>query len=67
MFVDGVGAFDLISRSTMLTGLRDAPGCDSALPFVLQFYGRPSKCIWEDEQGRSMKCSRAKLVNKATH
>ena len=51
MSVDGVGAFDLISRSAMLTGLRDAPGCDSALPFVLQFYGRPSKHIWEDEQG----------------
>ena len=51
MSVDGVGAFDLISRSAMLTGLRDAPGCDSALPFVLQFYGRPSKYVWEDEQG----------------
>ena len=50
MSVDGV-AFDLISRSAMLTCLRDAPGCDSALPFVLQFHGRPSKFIWEDEQG----------------
>ena len=34
----------------MLTGLRDAPGCDSALQFVLQFYGRLSKYIWDDEQ-----------------
>ena len=67
MSVDGVGTFDLISRSAMLTGLRDAPGCDSALPFVLQFYGRPSKYIWEDEQGEVHECSTAKVVNKATH
>ena len=49
--VDGIGAFDLISRAAMLTALRDAPGCDKALPFVRQFYGRPSKCFWEDDYG----------------
>ena len=49
--VDGVGAFDLISRATMMTALRDAPGCDRALPFVLQFYGRPSMYFWEDDLG----------------
>ena len=47
--VDGVGAFDLISRSAMLQGLKDAPGCERALPFVLQFYGRPSTYLWEDD------------------
>ena len=27
----------------------DAPGCERALPFVLQFYGRPSTYLWEDD------------------
>ena len=35
--VDGVGAFDLISRGSMLEGLRSISGGDSVLPFVLQF------------------------------
>ena len=49
--IDGIGAFDLISRAAMLTVLKDAPGCDRALPFVHQFYGRPSSYIWEDDSG----------------
>ena len=49
--VDGVGAFDLISRAAMMTALRDAPDCDPALPFVLQFYGRPSMYFREDDLG----------------
>ena len=32
--IDGVGAFDLISRGAMLQGLRSVPGGDSILPFV---------------------------------
>ena len=43
--IDGIGAFDLISRAAMLTASKDAPGCDRALPFVRQFYGRPSSYI----------------------
>ena len=49
--IDGIGVFDLISRAAMLTALKDAPGCDRALPFVRQFYGRPSSYIWEDDSG----------------
>ena len=49
--IDGIGAFDLISRASMLTALKGALGCDRALPFVHQFYGRPSSYIWEDEAG----------------
>ena len=33
----------------MPQGLKDASGCQRALPFVLQFYGRPSKYLWEDD------------------
>ena len=49
--IDGVSAFDLISRGAMLTGLRSVPGGDSALPFVVQFYGNPSSYLWEDDVG----------------
>ena len=42
--VDGIGAFDLISRATML-------GAGQALPFVRLFYGQPSQCLWADDMG----------------
>ena len=51
MSVDGVGAFDLISRASMMSAVRKAPGCGDAVPFVLQFQGQPSSYIWEDELG----------------
>ena len=49
--IDGVGAFDLISRRAMMTALHRMPDGDSILPFVLQYYGRPSTHLWEDENG----------------
>ena len=49
--VDGVGAFDLISRNSMLQGLLSLEQGDQILPFVRQFYGRPSTHIWEDDMG----------------
>ena len=49
--VDGVGAFDLISRSAMMQGLVDMPDGVNFLPFVRMFYGTPSKFLWEDELG----------------
>ena len=49
--VDGVGAFDLISRASMLEGLRAMEGGDSVLPFVSQFYSSASTYIWEDDVG----------------
>ena len=36
--IDGIGAFDLISRGAMLDGLRSVASGDSVLPFVVQFY-----------------------------
>ena len=35
--------------ASMLTALKDALGCDRALPFVRHFCGRPSSFLWEDE------------------
>ena len=42
--VDGLGAFDLVSRKAMLQGPK-------LFPFVRTFYGQPSVFLWEDEVG----------------
>ena len=49
--IDGISAFDVVSRRAMLEGLQTVAGGDSALPFVLQFYGSASSCLWEDQEG----------------
>ena len=40
--IDGVGAFDLVSRNAMMEGLLRMEGGDRILPFVRLFYGDPS-------------------------
>ena len=49
--IDGIGAFDSISRAAMLQSLRDLPGASSILPFVMLFYGEASSYIWENDAG----------------
>ena len=49
--IDGVGAYDLISRNAMLEGMSSVPGGDRLLPFVRHFYGSPSTYLWEDQEG----------------
>ena len=49
--VDGVGAFDLVSRNAMLQGLGNMIGGAQVLPFVRLFYSDPSTYVWEDEFG----------------
>ena len=51
MSVDGIGAYELISRDIMLSALRDLDGGGEILPFVSSLYGRPSCYLWEDELG----------------
>ena len=51
MSVDGVGAFDLVSRNAMLRGLMSLPSGGRLLPFVRMFCGQPSVFLWEDETG----------------
>ena len=46
--VDGVGAYDLISRSALLEGLLRMENGDQILPFARCFYGSPSTYLWED-------------------
>ena len=48
---DGISAFDLISRKSMLEGLCRIPGGEQVLPFVRMFYGSPSVHLWEDDSG----------------
>ena len=48
--IDGVSAYDLISRESMLTGLRNVVGGNAALP-PCGCSGRPSVCLWEDHLG----------------
>ena len=49
--VDGVSAYDSISREAMLTGLVNVEGGRAALPFVRMFHGRRSEFLWEDDSG----------------
>ena len=49
--IDGIGAYDLISRNSMLEGLLTMEEGDQVLPFVQSFYGSPSTYLWEDEMG----------------
>ena len=49
--IDGVGAYDLISRTAMLEGLLRMEGEDQILSFVRIFYWTPSTYLWEDELG----------------
>ena len=49
--VDGIGAYDLMSRNAMMRGLRHVVEGDRILPFVRAFYGKPSSYIWEDDVG----------------
>ena len=49
--IDGIGAFDLVSREAMLRGLLSVEGGDTVFPFVRQFYGTPSTYLWQDDDG----------------
>ena len=51
MSIDGIGAFDLISRNSMLEGLLRMEDGVQLLPFVRCFYGSPSTYLWGDEMG----------------
>ena len=39
--IDGISAFDMISRESMSRGLLEVEGGGAALPFVRTFYGSP--------------------------
>ena len=51
--IDGISAYDSISRAAMLDGLSNVNGGDAVLPFVLQFHAQPSEYHWMDDYGRN--------------
>ena len=53
MSIDGISAFDLISRSAVMQGIQKVHG--AAVPFVSMFYGTASTYLWEDDEGTTHK------------
>ena len=47
--VDAVGAFDHVSRGSMLDALHGHPELQPLLPFARQFYASPSSYTWIDD------------------
>ena len=49
--IDGIGAYDHVLRSAMLTKLADVPQLQGLIPFVRSVYAQPTAYSWEDEDG----------------
>ena len=59
--VDGISAYDSLSRVAMMRGLRQMERGDALLPFVNQF------CGGETMKGLFTKCFKEQGENKGTH
>ena len=49
--IDGIGAYDLISRNAMLRGVLSMVDGAKLIPYIRLFYGSPSTFLWEDDMG----------------
>ena len=49
--IDGISAYDSISRRAMLQGFHHLDEGSRVLPFVRLFHGTPSSYLWEDDSG----------------
>ena len=49
--IDGVGAFDHVSRACIFEQLEATPELHDLIPFVRQWYGGVSKFVWRDDSG----------------
>ena len=47
--IDGIGAYDLVSRNAMFRGVADMVDGDKLVPFMRLFHGSPSTFLWEDD------------------
>ena len=65
--VDGVSAYDTISREAMIQGLLDMEGGESALPFVRQFYGRVSSICGRTTMASRTPSCRARVGSRVAH
>lgn len=50
--IDGIGAYDTISRASMLQGLCNTPDANRCLPFVRLWYSSDSEYVWHDANGQ---------------
>ena len=64
--IDGVSAFDQISRAAMLDGLLNVEGGGAVLPFVRMFHGAPSSFLWKTPVVWCTRSAKAKGVSKET-
>ena len=53
MSIDGINAYDFISRSSMMQGIHKVHA--AAVLFVFMFYGTASTYVWEDDEGTTHK------------
>ena len=49
--IDGVGAYDHVYRSAMLSKLLEVPSLQGLLPFARFAYGETTTYVWEIEEG----------------
>ena len=64
--IDGVSAFDSVSRRTMLQGLAQVDGGCSVLPFVRLFCSQPSAYLWEGNEGVVHNIIKGRMVSRVT-
>ena len=48
--IDGIGGYDHVLRSAMLTKLVEVPQLQGLVPYVRSVYALPTRYAWEDEQ-----------------
>ena len=50
--IDGVGAYDHVFRSAMISKIWEVPALRPLLPFVRSVYARPASYVWTDDEGQ---------------
>lgn len=65
--IAGIGAYDNISRSSMLEGLHRTPPTNRCLPFVRLWYTTESEYVWHDANGQHHSVTQAEGWNRAIH
>ena len=63
--IDGIGAFDLMSREAMLNGLQSVDGGNAALPFVLHFMGTRHRTCGITMMAPHMRSFKARAASRA--
>ena len=62
--LDGIGAYDHVSRACFLEELRNNADLAPLLPFVRLWYSRPSTYTWRDESGTVHNIAQAEGVEQ---